>query len=263
MKLVPLSILLLAALLMGAAQAETDDKIPIEIIELEHRTAAELMPHLQPLLGPRDTLTGTGHRLVVRASPGRLRQIRELVTELDRPVAGFRLSVRVEDSTQRDTRRLDPGGELDNGRGRVMRRYTTERRDTEQWVRVQDGQQALIREGEVVPMAGVVVLRPDGTLIGGVDYRTLDRGFVVTPTLAPDGRVRLHIAQVVEREDPAGGGRVTTRALETVVTVQPGEWVDLGGTAGRTRDEERAIVGTRRTRDREAAMVWVKLELEH
>jgi hypothetical protein len=80
-----LSFLLLALLFPGGAPAETDDKVPVEIIELQHRSADDLLPHIAPLLGPRDTLTGTGHRLIVRTSPGRLRQVRELVEELDRP----------------------------------------------------------------------------------------------------------------------------------------------------------------------------------
>jgi type II secretory pathway component GspD/PulD (secretin) len=244
----------------GLAAAETDDKVPIEIIELQHRSANELLPHIQPLLGPRDALTGTGYRLIVRTSPGRLNQVREVVAQLDQPIRELRLSVRVSDDTRQDERRLDPAGEIDH-QGRVVRRYATTRRDSEQWLRVQDGQQAHIREGEVIPMAGAVVFRPDGSVVGGVDYQSLDRGFVVTPRLMPDGRVHLHIVQIAERESPAGGGRVETRALETVVTVEPGEWVNLGGTVARSTGDDQRIIGTRRTKDREAGTVQVKIDV--
>jgi type II secretory pathway component GspD/PulD (secretin) len=262
MKPIPLAVLFLAALLAGTVQAETEDKVPIEIIELEHRSAHDLLPHVEPLLGPRDSLTGTGYRLIVRTSPARLRQVRELVAELDRPIRELRLTVRVQDSAQAGERRLDPVREYQDDRGRVVHRHTTIRRDSEQWVRVQDGQQAHIREGEIIPMAGVAVLHADGTLVGGVDYQTLDRGFVVTPTLMPDGRVRLHIAQIADRESPGVPARIETRALETVVTVQPGEWVNLGGTLEQAwRDDER-IIATWRTRDRGAVTVSVKVAVE-
>jgi type II secretory pathway component GspD/PulD (secretin) len=262
MKRLSFCLLLLPMMLWsGVVAAETDDKVPIEIIELQHRSANELLPHIQPLLGPRDALTGTGYRLIVRTSPGRLNRIREVVAQLDQPIRELRLSVRVSDDTRQDERRLDPAGEIDS-QGRVVRRYTTTRRDSEQWVRVQDGQQAHIREGDIIPMAGVVALRPDGTVVGGVDYQSLDRGFVVTPQLMPDGRVRLHIVQIAEWESPAGGGRVATRALETVVTVQPGEWVDLGGTVGRSAWDDQRIIGTRRTKDREAGTVFVKVDVQ-
>ncbi|HSP01441.1 MAG TPA: hypothetical protein VLN90_08280 [Thioalkalivibrio sp.] len=254
--------LLLLPLLLwsGVVAAETDDKVPIEIIELQHRSANELMPHIQPLLGPRDALTGTGYRLIVRTSPGRLNRIREVVTQLDQAIRELRLSVRVSDDTRQDERRLDPAGEIDS-QGRVVQRYTTTRRGSEQWVRVQDGQQAHIREGDIIPM-GVVALRPDGSMVGGVDYQGLDRGFVVTPQLMPDGHVRLHIVQLAERESRTGGGRIETRALETVVTVQSGEWVELGGTLGRSTGNDQRIIGTRRTRDREAGHVLVKVDVQ-
>ena len=259
MKFSILFILLLAALFVGGVQAETDDKIPIEIIELQHRSADELLPLVEPLLGPRDGLTGTGYRLIVRTSPGRLRQIRELVEALDRPPRELRLSVRVSDASDRDHHGLDPAREHEEADGRVVRRYTTARREAEQWVRVQEGQQAHIREGEVIPMAGVAVLRPDGTLIGGIDYRTLDRGFVVTPAITPDDRVRLHIAQIAEREGP--GGRIETQVLETVTTVDPGDWVDLGGTVGQDRRDDQRIIGTRRTRDRDEKTVQIRIDI--
>ncbi|WP_422126850.1 hypothetical protein [Thioalkalivibrio sulfidiphilus] len=246
---------------IGVVQAETDDKLPVEIIQLQHRSADELMPHIQPLLGPRDALTGTGYRLILRTSPGRLNQIREVIAELDQPLRQLRLSVRMEHGANLAQQRIDPTGEID-AQGRVVRRHTTTRDDGEQWVRVQEGQQAHIREGEVIPMATVADLRHDGTLVGGVDYRNLDRGFVVTPHLMPDGRVRLHIVQIAERESPAGGGRVETRGLETVVTVEPGEWLDLGGTIGRSREDDRRIIGTQRTKDREAGTLYVKVETE-
>lgn len=85
MKRLTPSFLLLAILIPGGIHAETDDKVPVEIIELQHRTAEDLLPHIEPLLGPRDALTGTGHRLIVRTSPGRLRQVREKVEALDQP----------------------------------------------------------------------------------------------------------------------------------------------------------------------------------
>lgn len=253
-------ILIFAALLPGPINAETDDKVPIELIELQHRSADELMPHIRPLLSPRDALTGTGYRLIVRTSPGRLRQIRELVAELDRPPRELRLWVRTDEAGQGRQRTLDPAGET--GESRVVRRHTTRAGENAQWVRVLDGQQAHIREGQIIPLAGSAVVHPDGTLAGGVDYRHLDRGFMVTPVLMPDGRVRLHIVQIAERESPAGGGRLETQTLQTVVTVEPGEWVELGGTVGRARQSDQRIVGTRRTQDRDEVVISVKIEMD-
>ena len=44
----------------------------LEIIDLRHRTAEQVIPTLQPLLEPGATLSGQGAQLFVRASPANL-----------------------------------------------------------------------------------------------------------------------------------------------------------------------------------------------
>ena len=49
---------------------------PIEVIELQSRTLEEVIPVIRPLLGVNDSVTGMGSKLVLKAPPERIREVR-------------------------------------------------------------------------------------------------------------------------------------------------------------------------------------------
>ncbi len=71
--------LLLALLLAPALRAQQ-----LEIIELKHRTADDVLPNLRAFLEPGGALTGQGYQLFVRASAANARQLKQLLATLDR-----------------------------------------------------------------------------------------------------------------------------------------------------------------------------------
>ena len=76
---------LLAALLFALTGiASVSRAESLEVIQLQHRMAEDLLPILQPLLPPGSVLTGTGDVLLVRTDPATLDQLRATVMQLDR-----------------------------------------------------------------------------------------------------------------------------------------------------------------------------------
>jgi hypothetical protein len=71
----------------------------IETITLHHRSAEQLIPLLQPLVEPGGALSGRDNALYLRASAGNRKQIRALVTSLDR--APHRLAIWISDEPPR------------------------------------------------------------------------------------------------------------------------------------------------------------------
>jgi type II secretory pathway component HofQ len=67
---------------LGTATAMAQD---LEIIELQHRRAEDVIPIVQPLLDPGGVLSGVDDKLLVRTTPANLAQIREAVAAIDRP----------------------------------------------------------------------------------------------------------------------------------------------------------------------------------
>jgi hypothetical protein len=223
----------------------------IEVIDLQHRPAAEVIPLVSPILGPEDALTGTGFQLIIRAAPATIAQVREVLAALDAPARNLVVSVRRGGLDTSSERGIDVQGQIggpmteDRLGVRVIGRQTTDRTGDVQTLRVLEGQQAFIRSGESIPYRSTdVILVPGGAVAtSGIDYRDLDRGFLVRPSVGPERRVRLEILQVDERLSQMGRGRIDTQRVDTVLSGEIGEWIRIGGIDSRRDASGRWILG--------------------
>lgn len=234
-------LLLLGAMLSpaGAQPSLTDPPRPaatLEVIDLRHRSAEELIPLLQPLLEGRGVVSGQGNTLVLRVPAAELPSLRAAVERLDTPPLRLLVSVR---------RQARPtGGGLYSRRDRI----------TEQSVQVLDGHQAFIGLGEERSRAsGSIVVTPDGSEgLGGIDWTVLESGFYVRPRVVGD-RVSLAVTPHERYLDAAGV--VQGVVLTTTVAGRLGEWLTLGESGPMTGPG----VSTRRLRE-PARLILLKVE---
>lgn len=231
------------------------ERMAIEMIDLQQRTAVELVPLVEPLLGPGEAVTGTGMHLILRSTPETLAQVRQLLDRLDTAPVNLLISVRRGSDSAAVERELQLQGRVgdvvvgDGSGTRIIRRATADRDASVQTLRVVEGQTALIRTGESVPQAGLgpIVLLPGGALaVPGIDYRDIERGFVVRPQLGDGDRVRLEIRQFHDRESRTGGGRIEVQEVDTVLSGALGEWIRVAGGSERRDTSGQRILGTRR-----------------
>ena len=82
---------LLLLLTVGARAEQTT----LEMLALQHRPAAELIPIIHPLVGNQGAVTGTGYQLIVRATPANLAQIRKALRVLDTAPRNLLITVRL------------------------------------------------------------------------------------------------------------------------------------------------------------------------
>lgn len=73
-------------------------------------------------------------------------------------------------------------------------------------------------------------------------------------------QVTLSISPQRERLDPTGGGAIDTQSVQTTVTGQLGEWIDLGGVNQGYRDESEVNLTPTRRYGTEARGLFVKVE---
>jgi hypothetical protein len=188
-----------------------------EVLELQHRDAEELIPLIEPLLDDETRLTGDGFRLVIRGTPERVLQVRELLETLDSPPRDLWVSVR-----------QAHGGQ---DAGTSSRIHRTRERDAETFqVRVLEGQSALIRTGTASEraLAGVVLVPWRGVVHVGGTRLEMQQGFLLRARIQGDGRVRIDIAQEHQQERIVGSDRADALRLATVVTGEMGDWIDIG-----------------------------------
>lgn len=277
-------ILSLALLLLSApAWAE------LEVIELKHRSAEELLPIVRPLLDKDDVASGMNNRLILRTSPRRIAEIRKLLETLD--TAPRRLKITVMQDVDSDTvarltevsgsvgvgkeaRVTVPGGggtgglTVETGRGQDKLRarvYSTRTLGTDrktQQLQVLEGNRALVRSGQSVPVpVRQVIQRPWGTeVVETTEYKQVESGFYVLPRLSGD-RVTLEISAQNDALAP-GGTYPTTRTQQTSSTVSGrlGEWLVLGEIGRRTDDDGSTISTRSAARSQEQRNVLIKVE---
>ena len=247
-------------LILSLAAAQADQRVSIEVIELQHRTAEEMIPLLEPLLGSGEVVTGTGMSLILRSNPATLADVRQVLETMDAAPANLLVSVRrgaLGGSSEREVQVQGRVGGVDVGEGsgtRIILRQTADRDSSIQTLRVMEGQTALIRTGESVPRGqpGLILLPRGSLIVPGLDYRDVERGFLVRPRVGGDDRVQLEIRQLHEREARAGGGRFEFQQVDTVLSGPLGEWIRIAGVEEQQAASGQRILGVRgETRDDE------------
>lgn len=262
-----------AALLAGGtlatplqpARAQT-----IELIELRHRSAEQLLPLLQPLVEPGGALTGQGFTLFLRASAANVRALRELVARLDVPPRMLLITVRQDRVDTASERGVRADGSVTVTSRDASGAVTVETRNSrstavragEQQIRVLDGGYARIAMGRAVPFTFRQWVPATGggwTVVQGTTVIEAVTGFIVQPQLAGE-QVLLDIAP----EDAAfGAGGSDPRALRlaTQVRTRLGEWTALGGADEQTESSRRGGLAAGRVDSGQSRGVWVKVEL--
>lgn len=262
---VPRRLLLRSALAaLAAGLAPTGRAQQLEIIELKHRPADQLLPLLRPLAG-NAALSGSGFTLFVRASAADLAQLRKAVASLDR--AQRMLSILVRQESGANSGGGGVGGrvviEPGNSRGSasVWERTATASESVAQKVTVAEGGSAWISTGTstLVPQRSVA-RTPGGVVIQeSAVERNYDTGFSVSPRVNGDNVV-LEIA--AGRSVPVSGTRGTadTSRVATTVSGRLGEWIEVGSTNVSQSESRSGVMA--RSGDAAALekRVWLKVE---
>ena len=244
-------------------------ELELRVIPLKHRLADEIVPVLRPLLAPGESVNSIDSRLVVHASPRSLALIQRTLEDIDTPRHNLRISIRRSDERENLRQRRSVYGEIHNGTTRIItsgnknssglvfersgpdgsvtaqseRRLTTARENVTQSLTVMDGGHAFLHIGESIPQVQpyLVLVGNRLSVVAGVQYDEVTTGFDVEPQLLGD-RVQLTVWPRLVFGSNLGSQTVDFQELRTVVTVNPGEWLDLGGSMGSGDEVSREIL---------------------
>ena len=254
------------ALLLVLSISATVAHAELRVFEPRHADAEALLPVVQPLLGPGESVSVFGNSLVVNAGTGALHRIDALLGQLDRPQRNLLISVRRGGSAVQHAQGATVDGTLRRGNVSIGsggntpadstvqirggRQITTRSGSGESSVRTLEGRPVLIRDGALVPLAG------NGFWGTGVQYEDVSQGFVVRARLAGD-QVRLDIEA---RNDRLEGGTVRTGALASSVSGRLGEWIPLGGSTAGSESTGSGLTTRHSTRGSADELVEVRVD---
>jgi Bacterial type II/III secretion system short domain len=214
------------------------DETRVEVLPVRSRPAEDLAKALRPFAGTEGEIVAAGGRLVVRASPAALAEIKRVLEDLDPPPRSLWITVNQETAPSTTGRSVEFTVET-NEDGVVERRTTrtlvggaasadrseTSSTSTER-LRVLEGHRAFVRMSRAVPApSSAPVSSAGGTVLAsGKTYLDGDLAFSVVPRLTDD-QVTLEITAINDTVDNRGALDVQ-RALSTV-SGRLGEWLNV------------------------------------
>ena len=216
----------------------------VDVVRVQYRRAAELVPVVQTLLSPQGTVTVSEriNSLVIVDTPEAIQRVHAYLERFDRPVEQVRIRVRFRSAaadSQRSARvrgryssddlSVSTGGKKRDGVDiSVADRERRQISSSEAFVVALSGSPAFIRTGKEIPYRhGPAFFRRYAPGDGTIAWHNVESGFEVTPTVVGDN-VHLKIVPRLaydRREDAV----VRFFAAQTELTVPLGQWVEIGG----------------------------------
>ena len=261
------------------------------MIPLRHRTAAELIPIIQPLLARDGSVSGFQGQLIVRTTPANLEEIKRILASLDMAPRQLLITVRQDADVDRSRSAAEVSGSVGGEHGRVtvpgsrdsrggsvvlregddsVRLQVIEGSGSQsdrntQSVRVMEGREAFVRVGQSTPVRERQVQR---SVVGGrvveqvvetTQYRDAATGFYVLPRVSGD-RVTLNVSPQRETLSKQPHGGVNVESMVTTVSGRFGEWMEIGGIGVDASGQQSVLLGRTTSAARSSARVQVKVE---
>jgi type II secretory pathway component GspD/PulD (secretin) len=286
LKQIAIVVLLLPGLLLS--QVTLADSMEIEVIDLQHRPAQEVVPLVSPFVVKGGSITGTDFRLIVKSTPENIDQIRKLVSEVDTALRQLVLYISTDAAAVRAQQQAGVSGRVGNEHVQIKAGKAGENNKTivvesgksvhggasaefssssagqqepaAQKIRVQEGQWAVIRTGKAIPIAQRTT-NPDGTVTQTITYRNVTTGFKVKPQV--NGQlVNLHVMPEQASVNESGTGAINVSGLETTVHTRLDQWVELGGSVEGSQQQQRGITYSSSSQAEQQQRVFVKVVLQ-
>lgn len=255
----------------------------LEVIQLQNRSADEVLPVLRPLLEQGGTLTGINDQLILRASDRNRAEIHKVLATIDRAPRQLVIYVRQDMTQNRERQGISANGRVVLGNGvelnqpgnynsgnaqtginiNLQNRQGRSQDNANQMVRVMDGGSAYISAGVSVPIPmRSVYYGQSGTVISeSTVYQDLASGFYATPRLMGD-RVTIDISPQQSNPVQSIYGAQNVQRLYTTVQTRLGVWVQIGGADTTNTQQNRQLLGRDNQRSDTRRGVWLKVEAE-
>lgn len=257
----------------------------IEVITLNYRTAEQVIPLIQPLVGKDGAVTGLQNRLVIRASADKLAQIKRVLESIDTKPRSLMIIVRQNTTREALAQEASVFGSVGTDRARVTLPETpgdaaarvelgsqrnragakiTSTRDIEnsadvQRVQVLEGNAAFIRAGQSVPYATRTIVRNGRhvTVVEDTQFQDVTSGFYVLPRVS-GSQVTLEINP--QRNTLGSQGAVNLQQASTVLSWSIGEWIELGGVGQQGTSSGSGTVYSTQDVSSDQRSIFVKVE---
>ena len=218
-----------------------------EVVNLNNRTSADLLPVAQNFIGKDGTVSAYGNQLIVNAEPARIEGLRALLGQLDTPAKRLLITVDTNENNQQNS---------GDSQTRIISYGTASRDGGVQQIQASEGVPALIQVGQSVPLT---TTQQDsyGRLQNQTQYRNVTQGFYVTATVTGE-TVHLAISTNRDRMSQERPDVVNVQSTDTTVSGRLGEWIPLAGINRETQADKSSTTRSYSTQGRDDLTLRVK-----
>lgn len=262
----------------------------MEIIQLHHRTAEQVLPIVRPMLDSGGVASGMDYQLILRSSPENIEQIRQMLDSIDTAPRRLMITVMqdVDSATARRLMQLSASATIGNARigingnrgnngATLSARQGNSRLDAHiedsdrtisdhktQQVQVLEGNRALISTGRSSAMPNRQVIQtPTGTrIIETTQYSDANSGFYVLPRIHGN-QVTLELSAQNDMQEGDGNEAnpaLRTQRVQTTLSGRLGEWLPVGDVTQQSQESNSSIGSHSRTSQQEQRQVLLKVE---
>ena len=230
-------------LLIASFSAIADTRV----ITLQNRTSADLLPIAQNFIGKNGKVSAYDNQLIVEAAPSKIKNLEDLLAQLDQPAKRLLISVDTSDSNLANT---DPNT-------RVI--STASRDGGTQQIQTSEGTPAFIQIGQSVPLTSTQT-DAYGRLLTQTDYRNVTRGFYVTASVTGE-TVHLAISTTRDRMSQEQPDVVNTQSTDTQVSGPLGQWITVAGNNALNQTDNPPQTRSYSTQSRDDMTIRVKVDV--
>jgi hypothetical protein len=243
----------------------------LEFVPLSNSSPETIIPKIEPLLEPGESVIAGHGELIIRASEQTLSSLLPIIQNLDQPTRQLMIHVSrdrqlVERQRGYKTRGravvgLGAGNQSSlRGRISVFDDRSTLNEAGVQKIRALEGHPAFIATGVQEPLETIDVYEDDyhRHITQSTQYRDATKGVYVTPTLIRD-KVVLTMSAWADEPFSEHGGAAPHYEASSTIRGNLNEWMQLGGIDERTRHNNEQLLGSQREVRSETSAIWVKV----
>jgi len=262
-----MKILLLAFLTLFSSVVLAEQKI--ETIQLNHRLATEVLPEVQAFLPKDATARAFNDYIILQASPAVLKEVKQLIHQLDTPLQRLRISVLKTDKQHSNQKELGLNGDIlisnegVSAAASVNTWSTNATRNKDQHYQAQGiaGNPILISMGQDIPQQQQdIVVFSDGAVAvqSSTDYISINSGFQAIARILPNHQAIIDIhprfSQLSRRN-----GTINTSNIITSLSGPVGTWIELGHIDNENKFEKQGTTSYRSHRKLQQT-IYIKVD---
>ncbi|ANI61220.1 type II secretory pathway component GspD/PulD (secretin) [Pseudomonas sp. PvR086] len=228
-----------------------------EIVPLNYRTSADLLPVAQNFIGKDGKVSAYGNQLIVNAEPDKIDELKTFLAQLDTAPKRLLITVDTNENNFQGDQGYSVNGAAPN-QTRIINRSTDSREGGIQQIQASEGAPALIQVGQSVPLTST---QTDGygDLRSQTEYRNVTQGFYVTASVTGN-IVHLAISTNRDRMSQERPDVVNVQSTDTTVSGRLGEWITLAGVNRQTQADKQGLTRSYSTQGRDDMTLRVKVD---